>query len=209
MLNLFESCHAERSEAPAFNCRASVYTIPKVQMLRAVVNEMWRVDGWVTRPCALELRSGNIPPHMRTWGILLVAAALCLASNAVVNAASQPTALIQKPKSRAVTGGGCRIFHGDTFSGTWGPGTLPILALTVGPSSAMADQVHANKAKFHGPGTYANEIIAVYLGKTALEDAYAGLGTVVLNADGHSGMFSLKDGSASGKFDCGRVPANQ
>jgi len=146
---------------------------------------------------------------MRSRAILLVAAALCLASSVVVNAASQPTALIQKPKSRAVTGGGCRIFHGDTFSGTWGPSTLPILALTVGPSSAMADQMHANKTKFHGPGAYANEIIAVYLGKTALEDAYPGLGTVVLNADGHTGTFSLKDGSASGKFDCGQVPAHQ
>ena len=139
---------------------------------------------------------------------LLLLAALAVAASVVVLAASQPTALIEKPKSRNVSGGGCRIFHGDTFSGTWGPSSLPTLALTVGPSSAMADQMHASKARFHGPGTYANEIIAVYLGKTALEDSYAGLGTVVINKDGQTGSFFLNDHSAAGKFDCGRAPAN-
>ena len=43
----------------------------------------------------------------------------------------------------------------------------PAVALTIGPGSAMADQMHANKAKFAGAGKYANEIIALYLGKTA------------------------------------------
>ena len=71
----------------------------------------------------------------------------------------------------------------------------------------MADQLHANKAKFTGPGTYKNEIIAVYLGKTALEDSYMGLGTVVINSDKHSGTFLLNDKSAAGHFDCGAPPA--
>jgi hypothetical protein len=146
---------------------------------------------------------------MRLWGVVLAAAALILAGSALIHAASQPTAWIEKPKTRTVTGGSCRIFHGDTFSGTWGPSSLPPLALTVGPSSAMADEMHANKTKFHGPGTYANEIIAVYLGKTALEDTYAGLGTVVINGDGHTGRFRLNNGSASGKFDCGGAAAKQ
>jgi len=70
----------------------------------------------------------------------------------------------------------------------------------------MADLMHANKAKFAGPGKYANEVVAVYLGKTALEDAYAGLGTVVVAADGKSGTFALNDGKASGTFDCGAAP---
>ena len=72
----------------------------------------------------------------------------------------------------------------------------------------MADQLHANKANFNGPGTYKNEIIAVYLGKTALEDSYLGLGTVIINADKHSGSFTLNDKSAAGHFDCGAPPAS-
>jgi hypothetical protein len=53
---------------------------------------------------------------------------------------------------------------------------------------------------------YPNEIVAIYLGATALVDSFGGLGTVVFNADGHSGMFVTNDGKASGHFDCGAVP---
>ena len=124
----------------------------------------------------------------------------------MASAAPQPAATIDKPKSRTVTGGFCRILSNNTFSGNFGPNSsLPTLALTIGPGSAMADALHANKANFTGPGTYKNEIIAVYLGKTALEDSYIGLGTVVINADKHSGTFTL---SASGHFDCGAPPAS-
>jgi hypothetical protein len=124
-------------------------------------------------------------------------------------AALQPTATIDKPKSRTVSGGFCRILSNDTFSGNFGPSSsLPALALAIGPGSAMADQLHANKAKFTGPGTYKNEIIAVYLGKTALEDSHMGLGTVVINSDKHSGTFLLNDKSAAGHFDCGGPPAS-
>ena len=89
---------------------------------------------------------------------------------------------------------------------TFGPASLPTLAFTIGPGSAMADQVHANKAKYGGPGSYANVIVAVYFGKTALEDSYMGLGTVTIAPDGHRGTFVLNDKSASGHFDCGTVP---
>ena len=34
-----------------------------------------------------------------------------------------------------------------------------------------------------------------------------GLGTIVVNADGHSGTFITKDGKASGSFDCGAAPS--
>ena len=125
---------------------------------------------------------------------------------AVTNAAHQPTVTIQKPKTRTVTGGGCRLTTAGTFAGTWGPSALPTLAFTIGPQSAMADQMHANKAKFTGPGSYKNEIIAVYLGKTALQDSYGGLGTVTINADGHTEKFEFNDGSAAGHFDCGVPP---
>src|SRR5262249_47777081 len=118
---------------------------------------------------------------------------------ALAFAAAQPTATVQKPKAQTVTGGICRLAADGTLGVNVGPNpALPVVALTVGPGSAMADLMHANKAKFAGPGKYANEIIAVYLGKTALEDAYAGLGTVVVAADGKSGTFALNDGKASG-----------
>lgn len=121
-----------------------------------------------------------------------------------------PTATITKPKARTVTGGICRVKADGTFGGNFGPNpSLPTLALTIGPGAAMADTLHANKAKFAGPGRYANEIVAVYLGKTALEDSYLGLGTVVIAADGKSGTFALNDNTASGTFDCGAAPAKQ
>lgn len=71
----------------------------------------------------------------------------------------------------------------------------------------MADMMHASKAPYTGPGKYANVIIAVYLGKTALEDTYAGLGTVVINTDGHTGTFTLNDHTAAGHFECGTAPS--
>ncbi len=120
-------------------------------------------------------------------------------------AAAVPTATIQKPKSRAITGGTCRLSTDGLFGVNVGPNpAMPTLALTIGPAP-MADAMHANKTKFSGPGKYANEMIAVYLGKTALEDSYIGLGTVVIAADGKSGTFALNDGAASGTFDCGAV----
>src|ERR1700730_6267410 len=122
---------------------------------------------------------------------IIVAAVLSL------GAAAEPTVTIEKPKPRTVTGGSCGILGGDSFSGTFGPSALPALAFVIGPASAMADQMHANKAKFTGPGKYDNVIIAVYLGKPALEDSYGGLGTVVINADRRTGTFTLNNGSAS------------
>ena len=131
---------------------------------------------------------------------------IMLATFAITSAAPQPSVTIEKPKARTVNGGGCRLTTGGTFGGTWGPSALPTLAFTIGPESAMADAMHANKAKYTGPGSYKNVIIAVYLGKTALQDSYMGLGTVNINADGHTGKFLLNNGSASGRFDCGAPP---
>src|SRR5438105_4635841 len=85
--------------------------------------------------------------------------------------AATPTVTIQKPKPRTVTGGQCRLTDdGTTLGVNVGPNpAMPALALTVGPKSAMADALHANTAKFTGAGRYTNEIMALYLGKTALE----------------------------------------
>jgi hypothetical protein len=122
-------------------------------------------------------------------------------------AAAQPTATIQKPKTQTVSGGACRVSADGVLGVNIGPNAaMPTVALTVGPSP-MADTLRANKAKFAGPGKYTNEIVAVYLGKTALEDSYMGLGTVTINSDGRSGTFALNDGKASGTFDCGAAPA--
>lgn len=123
-------------------------------------------------------------------------------------AGAQAKATIQKPKTLAVTGGRCLLQADGTLGVNIGPNAaMPTLAFTVGPGAFMAEQMHANKAKFAGPGNYANEIVAVYLGKTALEDSYLGLGTVIVAADGKSGTFALNDGKAAGTFDCGAVPA--
>ena len=137
----------------------------------------------------------------------LIVALIVSGAFTILCSAAQSSVTIEKPKARTVASGGCRIRSYGTFSGVWGPSALPTLAFTIGPGSSMADQMHANKAKYTGPGRYPNEIVAVYLGKTALEDSYIGLGSVVIASDGHSGTFALNDGSASGHFDCGTVPA--
>jgi hypothetical protein len=128
---------------------------------------------------------------------------------ALAYAAAQPSATIEKPRARTVNTGFCKILSDGTFTGNWGPSTLPTLAFTIGPGATMADQMHASKAKYNGPGRYTNEIIAVYLGKTALEDSYGGLGTVTIAAEGRSGTFVLNDGKALGRFDCGAMPVKQ
>jgi hypothetical protein len=136
--------------------------------------------------------------------ILLATAVLLLAPLA----RAQAKATIQKPKTLTVTGGRCQLKADGTLGVNIGPdAAMPTLAFTIGPGAFMADQMHANKAKFSGPGKYANEIVAVYLGKTALEDSYMGLGTVTVAADGKSGTFELNDGKAAGTFDCGAAPA--
>jgi hypothetical protein len=143
---------------------------------------------------------------MRSRTVRFLASLAIVGAALAVHAAAPPTAIIEKPKPRTVTTGSCRILSDGTLSGTWGPADLPTLAFTIGPGAAMADQMHANKAKFAGPGKYQNEILAIYLGKTALEDSYGGLGTIVVNADGHSGTFTTNDSKAAGRFDCGVVP---
>ncbi len=136
-----------------------------------------------------------------------VPAFLLAAAFSLLFGASQPSVTIEKPKPLTVTTGSCRILSNGTFSAIWGPVTLPTLAFTIGPGATMADEMHANKTKYTGPGRYENEILAVYLGKTALEDSYGGLGTVVISSDGHSGTFITNDHRASGRFDCGAAPA--
>jgi len=125
------------------------------------------------------------------------------ASQREANSAPAGHVTIEKPKPRTVTGGGCRILSDGTFSGSWGPPQLPTLGFTIGPHATMAQEMHASKKPFTGPGRYPDEIIAVYLGKTALEDSYGGLGTITVNPDGRTGSFVLNDRKASGTWDCG------
>ncbi len=155
---------------------------------------------------------------MRLNGRSVVACAIAVATfsgtstiaqtrNSSPKNAAKASATIDKPKPRTETVGGCRILSDGTFSGAWGPSGLPTLTFTIGPGAAMADAMRANKARFTGPGRYPNEIIALHFGKTALDDSYGGLGTVVIAADGHSGTFTTNDGKASGRFDCGAAPS--
>jgi hypothetical protein len=146
------------------------------------------------------------PSRVRIIALMIRAVLIALVVTPL--AASTPTATIQKPKAQTVSGGVCRITaDGSTLGVNIGPNAaMPALALTVGPRAAMADAMHANTAKFAGPGTYTNEVMALYLGKTALEDSYMGLGTVTIAGDGKSGTFALNDDKASGAFDCGAPP---
>lgn len=138
----------------------------------------------------------------------VVAFVAATALAAVVSAAATPTVTVQKPRAVSASGGICRVKEDGTLGVNIGPNpAMPTLALTIGPGAFMADQLHANKVKFTGPGKYENELVALYLGKTALEDSYMGLGTVTIAADGKSGTFALNDGKASGSFDCGAAPA--
>jgi hypothetical protein len=142
----------------------------------------------------------------------LIAAAAVLALSLVPRSSTaqaprpHATVTVEKPKSRTVDGGSCRILSDGTFSATFPPNALPTLGFTIGPKATMAAEMHANLAPFKGPGTYKDEILAVYLGKTAAEESYGGLGTVTINPDGHTGTFATKDGKASGHFDCGAAP---
>jgi hypothetical protein len=127
------------------------------------------------------------------------------ASVAQAQASSAPSggAKVAKPKARSVASAHCVNFHEGTLGGVFGRSELPLLAFTIGPKSAMADQMHASKAKFTGPGAYKNVIVMVYLGKTALEDTYGGLGTVTVNSDWRTGSYRLNDGTSAGTWDCG------
>jgi hypothetical protein len=139
--------------------------------------------------------------------LLGISIATLFASASRLSAQSHAASVtIEKPKARSAATGSCRILSDGTMSGTWGRSDLPMLAFSIGPKATMAKEMHASLAPFTGPGRYPNEIVAVYLGATALVDSYAGLGTVTINADGHSGSFVLNDGKASGHFDCGAAP---
>jgi hypothetical protein len=137
------------------------------------------------------------------WMAMGAACLILYDASAFAQAADAPAgaAVIEKPKPRTASAGHCRIAEA-TFGAVWGPDQLPLLAFTIGPKSAMADLMHADKKPFAGPGVYRNVVIAVYLGKTALDDTHAGLGTVTVNGDGRSGTFVLNDGTTAGHWSC-------
>jgi hypothetical protein len=147
---------------------------------------------------------------MRSIRLVLTAVALgvCPAVVGVGRATAQApsaTATIDKPKALTVSSGHCLKRSDGTLGAVFGPDALPPLAFTIGPGSAMADAMHASKVPFTGPGLYKNVIVMLYLGKTATQDAYGGLGSVTVSADGKSGTFVLNDKSASGRWSCGAV----
>src|SRR5579871_333443 len=124
----------------------------------------------ITSSCAGCFARLLFRPAMNRSTSRLLSAVIFLAAITGAQAASDPTVVIEKPKARTATGGFCRIVSDGTLSGVWGPTSLPTLAFTIGPGSAMADAMRANKGRYTGPGKYPNVIIAVYIGKTALDD---------------------------------------
>ena len=165
---------------PSSSCVASA---PRIRLISACANCFARL---LFRPAMNRSKSP------------LLSAVIFLAAITAAQAASDPTVTIEKPKARTTTGGFCRIVSDGTLSGVWGPTSLPTLAFTIRSGSAMADAMHANQGRYNRPGKYPNVIIAVYLGKTALDDTYAGLGTVLLSRGWSHGSFVLNNGSASG-----------
>jgi hypothetical protein len=149
----------------------------------------------------------RVQPSARISAVIRLALVASVAASAAqaqaVNGAAAGWAKVAKPKARSVAGAHCVNFHEGTLGGVFGRSELPLLAFTIGPKSAMADQMHASKAKFTGPGTYRNVIVMVYLGKTALEDSYGGLGTVTVNSDWHTGSYTLNNRTSAGTWDCG------
>jgi len=146
-------------------------------------------------------------PRVLVAGATILAVSFVPRTSAAQTARPHASVTVEKPKARTVDGGSCRILSDGTFSATFPPDALPTLGFSIGPKATMAAEMHANLAAFKGPGTYKDEILMVYLGKTARDESYGGLGTVTINPDGHTGTFATKDGKASGHFDCGAVPA--
>jgi hypothetical protein len=139
----------------------------------------------------------------RTLMTLVAGMTSLAAARARAQGAATPTANIERPKVLTVSSGHCLKREDGTFGAVFGPDALPPLAFTIGPGSVMANQMHASKARFTGPGQYKDVIIMLYLGKTATVDTYGGLGTVIVSTDGRSGTFALNDGTASGRWNCG------
>jgi len=144
--------------------------------------------------------------HARLILCATLSAACGVSATAAAQGAAAASATIEKPKARTAANGFCRILSDGTLTANWGRSDLPLLAFTIGPKATMAKEMHASLAPFAGSGRYTNEIIAVYLGNTALVDSYGGLGTITFNPDGHSGTFKTNDGKAAGHFDCGTPP---
>jgi hypothetical protein len=138
-----------------------------------------------------------------TWMIGAALVASVGAAPASAQSAATGGAKVERPKVRTVATAHCLNTHDGTLGGVFGRNELPLLAFTIGPKSAMADQMHASKAKFTGPGSYRNVVVMVYMGKTALEDTYGGLGTITVNPDWRSGSFTLNDKTSAGTWDCG------
>jgi hypothetical protein len=140
-----------------------------------------------------------------TWAIGAALVASIAATGSWAQSGPTGGAKVERPKARSVATAHCVNFHEGSLGGVFGRTELPLLAFTIGPKSAMADQMHASKAKFTGPGTYRNVVVMVYLGKTALEESYGGLGTITVNSDWRTGSFTLNNGTSKGTWDCGTV----
>ncbi|HZU91506.1 MAG TPA: hypothetical protein VE993_19805 [Stellaceae bacterium] len=121
-------------------------------------------------------------------------AALFAPAAAQTVSVGKATAKLDKPFALAVTGGSCESDGKGNVGAVFGNA----LAFNIGPATVGMPGI--SKAPYKGPGTYRKVIITGYPDKKVL---FAGLGTVVVDADRQKGTFATDDGKASGSWNCG------
>jgi hypothetical protein len=132
-------------------------------------------------------------------------AATAFAAALPVSAADTIGAVIEKPVSAHVNGGYCRNDGERTVGGVFPSSEDVRLAFSIGPGTYSAfPNSKQSKQPYTGPGTYKNVMMSINAGNRAKPNWIAGLGTIVVNRDGRTGLFKTDDGAASGTWDCGK-----
>ncbi len=118
----------------------------------------------------------------------------CAYGDAQAISNGKASAKLDKPVALTVATGSCE----SDGKGSVGANFGNALAFNIGPATVgMPDM---SKAPYKGPGTYRKVIVSGYPDKKTV---FAGLGTVVVNADRQTGTFATDDGKASGSWNCG------
>lgn len=134
--------------------------------------------------------------------LLLLAAATSFAA-----APAAPGAAITKPFKEAIAGAECFTSPAPKYKGLVAFGfpsrAARGLAFTLGPLTDGLSPGQEKNKPYQGPGKYAHVGIS---GKSKDgKRSFAGFGTIVVNADGRSGTFSVDGGKAAGSWDCGKT----
>jgi hypothetical protein len=126
--------------------------------------------------------------------------AVCIGVSAgggtVLAASGGAGAKFDKPVSLTIDGGTCESDGKGSIGANFGSA----LAFDMGPAVIAPPGLNMSRAPYKGPGTYREVIISGYPAKGVV---FLDLGTIVVNADRHSGTFATDDGKAAGSWDCG------